>query len=110
MKLSQKEIEHIAALARLKLTEEEKEKYSGQLSAILDYMEKLQAVDTEDIESTSQVTGLVNIMREDKVIESGIADELVAGAPERQNGYIKVPKIFENKWHKVSFPPPLSRG
>ena len=97
MKLSQSEVEHIATLARLRLTEEEKEKYSGQLSAILDYMEKLQSVDTANVEPTTQVTGLTNIMRPDVISESGIADELVACAPSHQDGYVVIPKIFDNK-------------
>ena len=97
MKLTKEQVEHIATLARLRLTEEEKEKYSEQLSAILDYMEKLSTVDTADIEPTSQVTGLTNIMREDDVIESGISQELVDCAPAHGSGYVKIPKIFENK-------------
>jgi aspartyl-tRNA(Asn)/glutamyl-tRNA(Gln) amidotransferase subunit C len=97
MKLSIKEVEHIATLARLKLTEAEKEKYSGQLSGILDYMEKLSAVDTAGIEPTSQVTGLTNITRADEIIESGIAQELIDCAPESADGFVKIPKIFENK-------------
>lgn len=84
-------------MARLRLTEAEKEKYSGQLSGILDYVEKLSQVDTSQIEPTSQVTGLVNITREDEVIESGISDELVACAPKSIDGFVAVPKIFENK-------------
>ena len=94
MKLSQTEVEHIAGLARLKLSEAEKIQYSQELSAILDYVEKMQAVDTTGVEETSQVTGLTNIMREDKIIESNISDELVSSAPEAGNGYIKVPKIL----------------
>ena len=97
MKLSKEEVEHIATLARLRVTEEEKEKYSEQLSGILGYVEKLSAVDTANIEPTSQVTGLTNVMREDEVIESGISDELVACAPQHQDGYVVIPKIFENK-------------
>ncbi len=97
MKLTIQQVEHIASLARLELTAEEKEKYSSQLSNILDYMEKLQAVDTQKIEPTSQVTGLINVMREDKVINSGIEQELVNSAPSHKDGYISIPKIFENK-------------
>ncbi|MEK7653093.1 MAG: Asp-tRNA(Asn)/Glu-tRNA(Gln) amidotransferase subunit GatC [Patescibacteria group bacterium] len=97
MKLSKQEVEHIAKLARLELTEEERETYREQLSAILDYMEKLQTVDTKDVASTSQVTWLTNVMREDNIAESGIAEELVAGAPEHDDGFIKIPKVFENK-------------
>jgi len=94
MKLSQKEVEHIAGLARLKLNEAEKAQYSRELSAILDYVEKMQASDTTGVEETSQVTGLTNVMREDKIIESGISDELINCAPEAGNSYIKVPKIL----------------
>jgi aspartyl-tRNA(Asn)/glutamyl-tRNA(Gln) amidotransferase subunit C len=97
MKLSTQEVEHIATLARLKLTEAEKEKYGGQLSGILDYMDKLSTVDTADIEPTSQVTGLTNVARGDEVIESNISEQLVACAPESTDGFIKIPKIFENK-------------
>ena len=97
MKLTKQEVEHIATLARLRLTEEEKEKYSEQLSAILNYMEKLSSVDTSNVEPTSQVTGLTNIMREDEVIESGIEKKLVDCAPDKGLGFVKIPKVFENK-------------
>ena len=90
-------MEHIAKLARLRVTAEEKEKYAGQLSGILEYVEKLSAVDTANVEPTSQVTGLTNVSREDEVIESGISEELVACAPQHQDGYVVIPKIFENK-------------
>ena len=94
MKLSKSEVEHIAKLARLKLTNEDAKLYSQQLSDILDYVDKLQAVDTTRVEETSQVTGLNNVMRNDEIKASGISDELVAGAPEHGNGFIKVPKIL----------------
>ena len=97
MKLSKQEVEHIAKLARLSLTDEEKEKYGAQLSGILEYMEKLQSVDTENVEPTFQVTGLISVMREDEVIESGIEKELVDSAPAHIDGYVAIPKIFENK-------------
>lgn len=97
MKLSKSEVEHIAELARLRLTEVEKEKYSEQLSGILNYVEKLSEVDTSQVEPTSQVTGLTNIMRSDEIIESGINEELVVCAPEHQDGFLVIPKIFDNK-------------
>ncbi|MFH1668284.1 MAG: Asp-tRNA(Asn)/Glu-tRNA(Gln) amidotransferase subunit GatC, partial [Candidatus Komeilibacteria bacterium] len=90
MKLSKKEVEHIAQLARLKLTDEDMATYSQQLSDILDYVDKMQTVDTKDVEPTSQVTGLTNVMREDKIIESGINEELVSLSPDSDNGYVKV--------------------
>lgn len=94
MKLSKSEVEHIAKLARLNLTDSDAELYSKQLSDILDYVEKLQSIDTSGVEETSQVTGLINIMRDDSIKESGISDELVSCAPEHGNGYVKVPKIL----------------
>jgi aspartyl-tRNA(Asn)/glutamyl-tRNA(Gln) amidotransferase subunit C len=97
MKLTREQVEHIATLARLRLTEAEVDKYSEQLSGILEYAGQLSAVDTAGVEPTSQVTGLTNIMREDEVIESGISEELVASAPTHQDGYVVIPKIFENK-------------
>jgi len=97
MKLSNKEVEHIAVLARLRLSDIEKNMYAGQLSGILDYVEKLSVVDTDGVTETSQVTGLTNATRQDEIIESGISEELVACAPKNSNGFIIVPKIFENK-------------
>jgi aspartyl-tRNA(Asn)/glutamyl-tRNA(Gln) amidotransferase subunit C len=94
MKLSKKEVEHIAKLARLELSDEDAGVYSKQLSDILDYVEKMQAVDTSKVEETSQVTGLINVMRDDKIKVSGIADELVDSSPESDNGYVRVPKIL----------------
>ena len=97
MKLTKEQVEHIASLARLRLTDEEKEKYSGQLSGILDYFEKLSAVDTSGVEPTSQVTGLTNATRDDNNEDSGIAQSLIDCAPDSRDGFVLIPKIFENK-------------
>jgi aspartyl-tRNA(Asn)/glutamyl-tRNA(Gln) amidotransferase subunit C len=97
MKLTIEQVEHIARLARLNLTAQEKAKYAEQLSGILEYMDALQTVDTTAVEPTSQVTGLVNISRDDRIIESGISEELVACAPVSRDGYVVIPKVFENK-------------
>ncbi|MBU1350095.1 Asp-tRNA(Asn)/Glu-tRNA(Gln) amidotransferase subunit GatC, partial [Patescibacteria group bacterium] len=64
MKLNQKQIQHIANLARLELTEEELKKYSNQLSDILSYINQLKEADTTNVEPTAQVTGMENIFRE----------------------------------------------
>ena len=101
MKLSKKEVENIARLARLRLTPKEINQYSGQLSAILDYVKKMNEVDTEKVEPTSQVTGLTNVTREDNLPadgrKSGIAKELIDSAPEHYGGQIKVPDILGKK-------------
>ncbi|MDP4007693.1 MAG: Asp-tRNA(Asn)/Glu-tRNA(Gln) amidotransferase subunit GatC [Candidatus Peregrinibacteria bacterium] len=67
MKLTSEEVRHIAHLARLKLSEEEVEKFSTQLTGILQWMEMLKEVDTDGVEETCQVTGLENVLREDSV-------------------------------------------
>jgi len=97
--ISKEQIEHIAKLARIELTEKEKEKFSTELSSILEYIDKLNQVDTGKIEPISQVTGLKNILRSD---ESGsktrdIRDRILRGAPAKNPGgdYFKVPKILE---------------
>ena len=97
MQLNKEQVEHIAQLARLKLSPEELEKYRQELSSILDYVDKLQAVDTTDVEETSQVTGLVNVSRQDKVEDFEVSQDIISQAPEAENDYLVIPKIFENK-------------
>ncbi|MFA4871810.1 MAG: Asp-tRNA(Asn)/Glu-tRNA(Gln) amidotransferase subunit GatC [Patescibacteria group bacterium] len=97
MLLSKDEVEHIARLARLRLNDKEKAIYSEQLSSILAYVNKMQAATMADIEPTSQITDLNNIMREDVIKDSGLAGDLINGAPDKIDGYIKIPKIFEDK-------------
>lgn len=97
MKLTKKEIEHIAKLARLDLTEAELEKYGGQLSGILDYIDQLKEVDTTGVEPTAQVTGLENVLREDEVDEWDEAERELAlrDSPDREDRFIKVKKVFD---------------
>lgn len=102
-KLSKSEVEKIAQLARINLSDKEKELYSDQLSEILKFVEKLEEVDTKDVAETSQVTGLENIYRDDVANEKIHIDKddkinrekLLANAPAQQNGYIKVKQILE---------------
>lgn len=74
-KLSQDEVRHIARLARLHLSEKEVEKYSRELTSILQSIEMLKEVDTSRTEATAQVTGLTNVFREDEIKETGITRE-----------------------------------
>ena len=67
--LSKDEVRHIAKLSRLKLSEEEVEKFSKELTSILDYIDILNELDTENVEPTAQVTDLTNVFREDKVLK-----------------------------------------
>ena len=96
MNLSKKEIEHIAKLARLELSEDEFDKYGSQLSAILGYIEMLGEVDTSGVEPTAQVTGLVNVLRDDRALDFDSAGRETAlkDAPQLLDGFIKVKKVF----------------
>ena len=93
--ISKEEIIKVAKLARLYLSDKEIKTYSKQLSAILGYVDQLQEVDTENVKITSQVTGLSNIMREDKVEACDDPKELIEMAPEHEKGLIKVKAVFD---------------
>ncbi|MBI2050597.1 MAG: Asp-tRNA(Asn)/Glu-tRNA(Gln) amidotransferase subunit GatC [Parcubacteria group bacterium] len=94
-KISKKEVEHIARLARLELTEQEVARYAKELSAILGYISQLEEVDAENAAITSQVTGLSNVLREDLVDAWANPEELAALAPEHQDGLVKVKAVFD---------------
>lgn len=96
MQLDKKQVEHIARLARLGLAEDEKEKFANQLSSILDYVEKLNSIDTKGVEETAQVTGIENVMRPDEIEDWGQAtkDALIAAAPEKEGRFIKTKPIL----------------
>ena len=88
-----KDVEHVAKLARLELTEEEKELYTKQLGDVLKYVDQMIEVDTTNVKPMAQVIDFVNVMREDKVIQEISKEDLMANAPEEENGFFKVPKI-----------------
>ena len=94
-KLSRAEVEHVAELAKLGLTGEEKDRFSEQLSAILEYAEVLQRLDTTAIPPTAQVIDLRNVMRPDEVTPSLSLEEALANAPARLEGHFKVKPILE---------------
>lgn len=101
-KVSQDDVKHIAKLANLKLTEEEINKFTPQLSTIVDYISELSEVDTKDTEPTSQTTGLTDVVREDKVMsgESLSQDQALSGTEEVHNGYFKVKAILSERSDK----------
>lgn len=88
-----KDVEHVAKLARLELTEEEKELYTKQLGDVLKYVDQMNEVDTSNVKPMTQVIDFVNVMREDKVVYEQTKEELMANAPEEENGFFRVPKI-----------------
>lgn len=96
MSLKKEDIQHIAKLARLELTDKEIEKYGGQLSAVLGYIEQLGEVDTENIIPTAQVTGLENVLRIDNVVDwnKDEREDALSLAPELEDGQIKVKRVL----------------
>lgn len=95
MKISKEQVKHIAMLSRLQLSENELEMYQEQLSRILDYVEKLNELDTKEIEPTSHVIALSNVFREDIVKGSLSRDEVLKNAPQATDKFFKVPKIID---------------
>ena len=95
MKLTKEQVLHIAELAKLELTEKELDEYTGQLDEILSYADKIGEIDTENIVPTSHVLPLKNVTRQDKTAPSLPMEEVLAGAPDRIDGFFKVPKIIE---------------
>ena len=91
--ITTKDVEHVAKLARLELTEEEKELYTKQLGDVLKYVDQMNEVDTSNVKPMAQVVDLVNVMREDVVHYEQTKEELMANAPDEENGFFKVPKI-----------------
>ena len=91
--LTRQEVEHVALLARLALSEEEKELYTRQLRDILEYAARLNELDTTDVPPTSHVLPLSNVFREDEVGEHLSPEEVLANAPEKEGQFFKVPRI-----------------
>jgi aspartyl-tRNA(Asn)/glutamyl-tRNA(Gln) amidotransferase subunit C len=94
-KITRAEVEHVARLARLELTEDEKERMTAQLDAILGYMDKLNALDTSQVEPTTTVIPMVSVMRRDVVRPSLDREEALANAPDRADAFFRVPRIIE---------------
>ncbi len=100
--LNKQDVLTVAKLANLNLSGEEVDKYSAQLSAVLEMFKKIDDIDLSQVEETSQITGLSNIKREDKIkcVEKSTCcttDELLNNVPNREGNLIIVPKVLEGK-------------
>jgi aspartyl-tRNA(Asn)/glutamyl-tRNA(Gln) amidotransferase subunit C len=89
------DIEKVARLARLKLSEEEKETFGNQLEHVLGYMEQLNRLDTTGVEPTSHAIPIYNVFRDDEMRPSFAQKEVLGIAPDEEDGYFKVPRIIE---------------
>ncbi len=95
MKITRRQVEHVARLARLGLSDEEMERMQAQLDAILTYIDKLNQLDTRDVTPTSHVIPMTNVFREDVASPSLSQDQALANAPDRQDAFFRVPRILE---------------
>ena len=95
MKLTLAQVEHIAELAKLSLSDEEKALYQGQLSAILEYAERLQAVDTSAIPPTATVLPLRNVMRADEPRDSMSREDVLANASQSEAESFRVQAVLD---------------
>jgi aspartyl-tRNA(Asn)/glutamyl-tRNA(Gln) amidotransferase subunit C len=94
-RISLEQVKHVAHLARLAITEEEAERMRKDLDGIITYAEQMNELDTEQIEPTSHVLNMKNVMRKD-VSQKGLAvEDVVKNAPDAEDGYIRVPSILE---------------
>ncbi|HDP69327.1 MAG TPA: Asp-tRNA(Asn)/Glu-tRNA(Gln) amidotransferase subunit GatC [Actinobacteria bacterium] len=93
MAISKRDVEHVALLARLSLSEKEKEKFTKQLSQILEHAEKISELDTKDIEPTSHALPIKNVFRKDEEKPSLSQKEALSNAPSEESGMIRIPKI-----------------
>ena len=94
-KISKEEVKHVAHLARLAITEEEAEKFAEQLGKITDFAEQLNELDTTNVEPTSHVLPLVNVLREDVAKQGLPREKVMLNVKDQEAGQIKVPSIME---------------
>lgn len=95
--ITRRQVEHVARLARLELTEEEIDLFTTQLGDILKWVDKLQELDTTDVEPTAHTIPLRNVMRKDEVKPSWPKEEILKNASDEHNGFFRVPRILEEE-------------
>ncbi len=94
MKISLEKVEKVAELARIALSDEEKESLSQDLSNILDYAEKINELDTSNVEPTAHILDIQNVFRQDEVGQSMPVDDIIKLAPKSDGNFIVVPKVI----------------
>jgi aspartyl-tRNA(Asn)/glutamyl-tRNA(Gln) amidotransferase subunit C len=95
LKLSVLDVEYVAKLTRLDVTDSEKEKFTGQLNDILGYIDKLNELDTKGVAPMSHAIAVTNVLREDKMIESLGTQKALANAPDARGEFFRVPKVID---------------
>lgn len=95
-KIDQVQVRKVAKLARLQLSDEEVAEFTGQLSAVIEYVEKMNELDTADVEPLAHSLPVSNVFRDDVVKESLGTEKVLANAPQRDGDFFKVPKILDD--------------
>ena len=95
MKLSSQEVEYVAHLARLEITDKEKDKLTAQLNDILLYIDKLNELDTKGVEPMSHAIAVTNAFREDNIVDSIGTEKSLANAPDARGEFFRVPKVID---------------
>lgn len=95
MSITKDEIAHIAVLGRIETSDEKKEKFTSELSSIISHVENLESAPTTDVKPISQITGLENVTREDKIVEGLPIEKILQNAPDKKDNFIKTKKVFE---------------
>ncbi len=97
MPVTREDVERVAALARLRFSEEEKEQLIAQLNRILEYMEQLNRLNTDAVEPLSRVVELQNVFREDRLVPGLSREEALQNAPARTGEFFRVPKVLGDR-------------
>lgn len=95
MRLTPEQVEHVALLARLKLSEEERERFTTQLNSILEHFEQLQQIDTEAVPPMSHALPMSNVLREDEPRKPMPREDSLRNAPQQARGCFQVPRVLE---------------
>ncbi|MGD0112123.1 MAG: Asp-tRNA(Asn)/Glu-tRNA(Gln) amidotransferase subunit GatC [Armatimonadota bacterium] len=95
MLLTPEEVEHVALLARLELTEEERERFTSQLNSILEHFEQLRGIDTAGVPPMSHAIAMANVLREDEPTPSLSPEDALRNAPDRSDDCFRVPRVIE---------------
>lgn len=95
LKISQADMENVANLSRLNIPEQDADEYIKELSEILDYIDNLQQINTDDIQPTTYALPMQNVFREDEVRPSLDREKALQNAPVKEDGYFKVPRVLE---------------
>lgn len=95
MSITKETVAKVAKLARIKITDAEQEKFAGELTGIMNWIEQLSEVDTDGVEPLTSVVDVKLYQREDKITDGDYRDQILSNAPEAQEGFFVVPKVVE---------------